>query len=176
METLNENTGSQLKFAVTGPESSGKTALAQGLAGRFSGSFVPEFARSYLSALTRPYEEPDLLVMARGQVGLEEKAGAKSLLFIDTEMTVFKVWSDAKYGRCHPWILYRLENQEYDHIFLCKPDIPWEEDPLRESEHDRDRLFDRYMAEISKRKIPFTIISGNNRLDQAAVVVERLIF
>ena len=31
---------------------------------------------------------------------------------------------------------------------LCKPDIPWESDPLRENPNDRIKLFDIYKMEL----------------------------
>ena len=46
-----------LKVLITGPESSGKTQLAQTLARRFHCPWVPEFARTYLHALEKDYEE-----------------------------------------------------------------------------------------------------------------------
>ena len=59
------------KIILTGPESSGKTTLAKQLAERFQTTWVPEFARTYLDNLTRPYREDDLLRIAQGQKDLE---------------------------------------------------------------------------------------------------------
>ena len=53
-----------------------------------------------------------------------------------------------------------LKEQKIDHYFLCKPDIPWEPDPLRENPEDRERLFKLYergLLEIGA----YNVLSGN---------------
>jgi nicotinamide riboside kinase len=44
-----------------------------------------------------------------------------------------------------------LKKQKFNHYFLCKPDIPWEEDPLRENSENRDELFEIYLQELKKQ-------------------------
>jgi nicotinamide riboside kinase len=46
---------------------------------------------------------------------------------------------------------------------LCSPDIPWEPDPLRENPHDRDRLFQVYLAMLEKLRKPYAIIAVGRR-------------
>ena len=53
------------RIAITGPESTGKSMLAQQLADHYHTLWVPEFARDYLTSLNRPYEEDDILYIAR---------------------------------------------------------------------------------------------------------------
>jgi nicotinamide riboside kinase len=49
------------RIAVTGPESTGKSLLTEQLARHYNTVWVPEFARSYLEKLGRPYDEDDIL-------------------------------------------------------------------------------------------------------------------
>jgi nicotinamide riboside kinase len=63
----------KIKITITGPESSGKTTLAQKLAQTFDTLWVPEYAREYIDQLDRPYLEADLLEIARGQVAREDE-------------------------------------------------------------------------------------------------------
>lgn len=123
---------------------------------------MPEYSREYLPALHRPYAEADILEIAKEQLRREEKSFKKTgkYLFCDTEMLVYKIWSEEKFGRCHPWIIQMLEQHHYDLYLLCNTDIPWEADPLRENPHDRERLFGIYHRELSQRNLPFAIISG----------------
>jgi len=58
---------------VIGPESTGKSTLCAQLAEHFQSLWVPEFARGYLEKKISPYTYDDLLVIAKGQVELEEK-------------------------------------------------------------------------------------------------------
>jgi NadR type nicotinamide-nucleotide adenylyltransferase len=160
------------KIIITGPEASGKSTLAAALADSFDTYFVPEFARSFLSALDRPYEEKDLLTIAQGQLELELEYARKSqdLLICDTSMLVMKIWSDYRFGNTHPWILDCLQENDQALYLLCRPDIPWEPDPLRENPHDRDQLFDLYHQELTALRNPFVIIEGlshESRLKQA---------
>jgi NadR type nicotinamide-nucleotide adenylyltransferase len=158
------------KIVLTGPESSGKTTLAKRLAEGHNTLWVPEYAREYLENLGRPYEESDLLEIARGQVKAEAKAlrKAEKLLFCDTGMLVLKVWSEVKYGGCHPFIQEQLQSGRYDLFLLCAPDIPWEPDPLRENPDDRHLLYEIYKKELKNLSLPFVEIFGD--------VEERLTF
>jgi NadR type nicotinamide-nucleotide adenylyltransferase len=149
------------RFAITGPESSGKTTLAQKLAEHLKVAWVPEFARDYLLARNGQYEENDLVEIALGQVSAWNKIVEQDIVICDTEMLVMKVWSEVKYNKVDPIIIQALLEQQFDHYFLCRPDIPWEEDPLRENPEQREELFEIYLKELKTRKLPFTIIEGN---------------
>ncbi len=150
------------RISITGPESTGKSALAEALAHHYQTEWAPEFARDYLSRLGRPYTEEDILTIARGQL-MEEKRGfekAVSFLFCDTELIVTKIWSEVKYQRCHPWILETIQTHPYDLFLLCDIDLPWEPDPLREHPDKRRFLYELYLNELTNRKFPFAVIRG----------------
>ena len=152
-----------IKVAIVGPESTGKTFLAQKLAGHFDTHWVPEYAREYLDKTGGEYEQSDLLKIARGQVDLEDKLAEKSrnLLICDTNLLVIKIWSEHKYQNCHPWILQEILRRKYDLHFLCDIDLPWQEDPQREHPHLRTYFLDRYQTELTNLKVPFHMIRGN---------------
>ncbi|HRD53451.1 MAG TPA: AAA family ATPase [Flavobacteriales bacterium] len=151
------------KIAIVGPESSGKSTLAQELMLRARAWYVSEVAREYIDGLDRPYEESDLLRIARAQAQNEDMIGEefKGLMVCDTDLITIRIWSEEKYGRCHPLILEQSEKRHYDLWLLCKPDIPWEPDPQRENPHDRDRLFARYKALLDWLEKPYRIIEGD---------------
>lgn len=160
-----------LTVGIVGPESTGKTTLAQGLAKHFNTSWVPEFAREFLSELDRPYVKEDLVAIARGQMKLEKKLRktAKNVLFLDTDLMVIKIWSEYKYGSCDPWILQQLNMNRPSIYFLTHFDIPYEEDPLRENPTTRPELFDLYEAALKKSGTPYFVLQGNQakRLETA---------
>ncbi len=165
----------KLRIAITGPESSGKTTLATELAKALNGSFVPEYARAYLLALNDPYTRKDLDRIAEGQVNAWHEVDRYPLIS-DTEMLVMTIWSEVSYTTASDYILEQLAQQEFDHYFLCLPDIPWEEDPLREHPEMRDELYARYHERITTLGWPFTVISGSyeERLATALSVIESL--
>ena len=151
-----------LKIAITGPESTGKSQLAQELAMHYGTVFVPEYARAYIDALTRPYNREDILEIAKGQIREEENLTGKArrILFCDTELIVTKIWSEVRYGTCDPWILQKIEENNYDLFLLCNIDLPWEEDPQREHPHMREKLFQLYYEELTERGSLFRVVSG----------------
>lgn len=167
-----------MKIAIVGPESSGKTTLAEALALHFQTVWVPEFARTYLNKLKRPYQESDLLAIAKGQLKAEANTSSKSssLFFCDTNLLVIKVWSEVKYQRCDPWILNHINLGNYAFHLLVAPDIPWEPDPLRENPFDRDELFDIYQEELINADVPFAEIKGDHqmRLNKSIELIEGL--
>jgi nicotinamide riboside kinase len=163
---------STLRIAFTGPESSGKTTIATWCAQEFSLTFIDEFARIYL-ANQSSYNQKDLDIMAHNQVALWPKMG----FVADTEMHVFQIWSLEKYAEVSQTIQNLLIKQEFDHYFLCAPDIPWEADPLRENPHDRERLFALYIDALEQLERPYTILSGTleNRKELIKVKVLSLL-
>jgi NadR type nicotinamide-nucleotide adenylyltransferase len=165
------------RIAITGPESTGKSWLAENLAKSYQCKWVPEYSRAYLEKLNKPYTYDDVLSIARGQVESENLALMLSdkFLFNDTECLVTKIWCDVKFGKCHKWIIRQIELRPHDLYLLCDIDLPWEPDPLREHPHMRKYLFDLYFKELTLRNLPFAVISGtgNARLQNAIEVVNK---
>ena len=162
-----------LKIAFTGPESSGKTTLAKLVAETYKGIWIEEYARKYLSNKSS-YDQSDLDIIAQKQIENWKVEG--DFIIADTELTVIKVWSEYRFKDCSEFILEAYKNQDFDHYFLCKPDIPWEEDPLRENPDNRDELFELYLNELKALNRSFTIAEGNldNRLKICKQEVSRL--
>jgi len=165
------------RIAITGPESTGKSWLAENLAKTYHCKWVPEYARTYLEKLDRPYTFDDILSIAQGQVAFENKAlrSDDKFLFNDTECLVTKIWCDVKFGKCHDWIIRQMEHNPHDLYLLCDIDLPWEPDPLREHPHLRKYLFDLYSDELRLRNLPFEVITGTGytRLKCAIEAVNR---
>lgn len=166
-----------IKIAITGPESSGKSTLTVQLAKQFKVSFFTEFARTYLVQKAGRYDLADLTQIALQQDLQRQVAKDERLAFYDTENLVIYIWSKVKYGKVDPAINTLLEQQEFTHYFLCRPDIPWESDELRENPHNREELFEIYRSELDQRSLPYTIIEGSTdeRLAKAITEVEALI-
>ena len=165
-------------IAIVGPESSGKTTLAQALGRHYQCQIVSEFAREYLQNLDRPYHRADLLTIARGQLQLEQKVADTQppKLICDTNLLEIKVWSLYKYQQCDPWIVEAVDRSRYDLHLLCLPDLPWQFDPLRENPSDRMVLFEMYHEQLLALNFPFDIIEGNGaeRMNKALNAIERI--
>lgn len=150
------------RIAIIGPESTGKSELAQQLARKYETEWVPEFARFYLDRLGRPYEKHDLLEIAKGQIAWENQKAesANDFLFCDTNLIVLKVWSDHSFGSTDSFIEQKLSEMNYDFYLLANIDLPWRDDPQREHPHKRDYFLDVYTKYLEDHQLPFALISG----------------
>ena len=173
------------KVVIIGPESTGKSTLCRELAKHYKTLWVPEYAREFLLKKENHYDYDDLLTIAKNQLLQEDQYAEKlkaqqkkhstslssSMLFIDTDMYVMKVWGEFVFGECHPWILEKIAERKYDFYLLCNTDLPWVKDELREYPdlEIRQRLFSIYKDIMVNQSTPWVLISGNNeqRLESA---------
>ena len=132
-----------IRIAITGPESSGKTTLCRSLSEHLNVSFVPEFARSYLEKTNGEYDYPDLNKIAMGQLE-RVKSSNSEVVISDSDFSVLEIWSQYKYGSVSAYIQELVKQDLFDLHILCTPDIPWEQDSLRENPDNRDQLFELY--------------------------------
>ena len=167
------------RIAVTGPESTGKSHLANSLANHYDTVWVPEYAREYLNIINRPYRQDDILQIAKGQIDSENRLAdlAKKFLFCDTEAIVTKIWSEHSYSKCDKWIRQQIAESKYDLYLLCDIDLPWSPDPLREHPKQRQHFFDLYYNELESRGFNFSVISGigDERLQNAIDVIDNIV-
>lgn len=181
------------KIVIIGPESTGKSTLCQELAEYFETIWCPEYAREYLLTNGTDYSFQDLLTIAKGQIALEEQLAEKlekraaPLLeqdydipyFIDTDMSVMKVWCEFVFNKSHPFIEEQLAKRKVDHYFLCQPDLPWVKDQLREYPDlaTREKLFTIYRGWLESQSVPWTLIQGKDteRMQLAVRAVNRIL-
>ncbi|WP_026950815.1 AAA family ATPase [Algoriphagus mannitolivorans] len=168
------------RILILGPESTGKSTLAEDLANYFGEPWVPEYAREYLEKLGREYRYEDLAEIGKGQIFQEDRQAqkAKKLLFCDTDLRVIHIWSEHKYGKTDPWVMDQISKRKYDLILLTDTDLPWEPDPLREYPEleMREYFFEKYLNLARGSGFPFLIVSGNkeSRLQSSVEAIKNL--
>lgn len=187
------------KVVIIGPESTGKSTLCTQLAAQYNTLWCPEYARDYLLEHGMSYTFDDLLTIAKGQLALEDsfaeevrKSGRRkdlpqetipladfptsglpgSLLFIDTDMYVMKVWCEFVFGKCHRFILEQIVERKYDLYLLCNIDLPWTQDELREYPdiERRRELYAMYKDIMINQDVQWIDISGNHEKRLASAV------
>jgi nicotinamide riboside kinase len=128
------------------------------------------------------YDYNDLLAIAKGQLLLEDEYCRKannSLIFIDTEMYVMKVWCEFVFGKTHDYILNELATRKYDLYLLCYPDLPWSPDELREYPNlkHRTELFFIYLDNMVNQHVPWKVVKGqeSERFLSAVDAVSRIL-
>ncbi len=166
----------QRTICITGPESCGKTTLAHALSIRLEATMVPEIAREYVESLDRPYHQQDLDAIALLSSNAYQQDFTSRIRIVDCDFLTLKIWSEEVYGHCSNLILESYENFKPDLYLLMYPDLPWEPDPLRENEFDRERLFDVYKKELEKSNRVFQIVRGveDQRYHQAESAISDL--
>ncbi|MGL4768203.1 MAG: AAA family ATPase [Formosimonas sp.] len=168
------------KIVIIGPESTGKSSLAQALAAHFNGNWVREFARDYLTEHGTDYSFADLLTIAQGQLTLEDAAVREPApyLFLDTDMHVMHVWSTFVFGQEHEWIERERRTRQYDMYLLACPDLPWTRDHLREYPdlETRERLYLIYRDILLNQTTPWAEVRGigEARVQCAVEAVSRI--
>lgn len=174
---MEKNTSSSIKkVVIIGPESTGKSTLSSLLAKYYETSWVKEYAREFIHRLERPYEERDLLDIAKGQMQSEDRELkiANRLLICDTDLIVIKVWSEHKFGACYPEILDWIAKRKYDLYLLTNTDVPWKADPQREHPNLREFFMDIYREEIKKTGVPWIEIKGQTHFERERIAVNAI--
>ena len=177
-----------IKIVVIGPESTGKSTLCEQLAQHYNTTWVREYAREYLIDNGNEYTLSDLHKIAAGQLAAEDRAvkeitnhespTEKSMLFIDTDFQVIKVWSELVFNSCSNDILNEIVNRSYDLYLLCEPDIPWVKDELREYPDliTREKLFHHYKEAMLAQSTKWCLINGDyqKRFEKAVTAIDKL--
>jgi nicotinamide riboside kinase len=155
-----------IRIAITGPECCGKSTLCNWLSERiFDARVVKEYAREYLQKKGKNYvySKDDVLLIARRTSELLAKAfkSNSDALIVDTDFYVLDIWWRERYGESNEEIAMMKETYDFDLYLVCRPDIPWVNDPLRENEEDRDRLFAIYMEDLFNDGKTVEVVKGS---------------
>lgn len=154
-----------IKICLYGPESTGKTVMAERLARRFGTIHVPEMARVYLEETNDnrlPTEERQMREIAELHAReIQKKAPlANRVLFVDTDHLTTKIYWQEFFGRTpqfEPWI---VEANRYGLYLLLDIDVPWVADPQRDCGHRRREHMELFRAELEAIAAEYVLIRG----------------
>lgn len=152
-----------MKIAVVGPESTGKSTIAQAIARHFNTVCVPEFAREYCKNLHNEYTLQDEVNMYYGQIALEDTLiplAHNNMLICDTTILTVKIWCDHLFGDTPQEVKNEIQQRPYDLFLLMDIDLPWEEDPLRDFPEQREHFMEVWKQELNQLNARYAIISG----------------
>lgn len=170
------------RIAVYGPESTGKTQLAEKLAAHFGAPLVAEYARERWDRQGALGLE-DMLPIAQEQWRREDEAAARTdrLIICDTEALTTMLWSDLLYGTCPDELRRGAEKRckNYALYLLLDIDVPFAPDPQRcfPDPADREKCRRIWRGALERRQLPFVDIRGDWSAREAAAIaaVERLL-
>lgn len=164
------------KVCLYGPESTGKSIMAERLAGHFQTNFVPEAARTILTtSLECTYEDILAIALMQAEWIQQEALRANKLLFCDTDILTTKVYSQYMFNQVptfEPWIL----DANHYHLYLFLDDnVPYVQDGTRLGSATRPQLRDAFLATLQQANVEYAIIQGNDweaRFVQAVNIVQ----
>lgn len=170
-----------LRVVLTGSESTGKTILAHELATRYGAELVPEFSREYALARNNLLGPDDVAPIARGQMALEDEAVAAArahrapLVIQDTDLLSTMVYAAHYYGACPAWIADAARVRRPDLYLLLDIDVPWIADGVRDQEHARAEIQQRFRDAVAASGTPFVTIGGDwtARREPAVTAIDR---
>lgn len=167
------------KLVIYGPESTGKTTLAQKLAAALQTQWVPEYARDMLDKKGTPVELTDIDDIARGQMRLEDETlrQAHKIMICDSDLITTAIYSQHFFNTCPQWIIDEGNRRTYDLYLLMNIDVPWVPDPQRDTGHRRQEFFQIFKNHLDIRQRPYVIVSGNyeERFQQALTIAQQMI-
>jgi HTH-type transcriptional repressor of NAD biosynthesis genes len=174
------------RVIVVGAESTGTTTMARALArhyrlrgGVWAGTrWVPEYGRELTEIKLRElqrarpdatvfdvtWDRADFVTVAEEQTAAEDAAAraGSPVLFGDTDAFATTIWEERYLGSTSPEV--RALVRAPDLYLLTEADgVPFDDDGLRDGEHLRDWMTERFRAELGRFGVAYTPLAGTYR-------------
>jgi HTH-type transcriptional regulator, transcriptional repressor of NAD biosynthesis genes len=170
------------RICVAGAESTGKTSLCARLAERYATLWVAEYGRAYTLDRVRnvglgSWENDEFFHIAFEQQRREDDAArhANPVLICDTDAFTTSIWYEFYLaGEPRRWPLPPSHIALY---LLPFPDVPFVADEIREGEHRRFWMHERFVTALTERDAPFVVLEGSydDRFAQAVSAIDALL-
>ncbi len=155
-------------ICLIGAECTGKTTLAQALAARMGGLWVPEYLRAFTHAQGRTPLHAEQARILQEQLRLhdamreEARQQRCAWVFCDTAPLLTAVYSDCVFGDDSQYPHALALHARYAHTLLLEPDIPWVADGLqRDGAAMRATVHARIQDTLTRSNLPTTCIAGD---------------
>lgn len=162
------------RVVVLGAESTGTTTLAEALATDLGTHWVPEYGRLWSEirdgGLFAPWRSEEFDLIVDRQIGWEDAARRrvpKPVLVCDTDVLATTLWHERYVGPAPTRLLRRAEEHRPVAYVLTGDEIPFVQDGMRDGEHLRHELQERFREVLSDQPVPWTEVRGS--------VTERLV-
>jgi NadR type nicotinamide-nucleotide adenylyltransferase len=163
------------RICLHGPESTGKSELAEALSVHFSCEIVPEYGRSYCEVHGTDIDMAALVHIGQVQDALNWEAAARAkdkTVVFDTDSLVTSVWAEMMFGKRDPWFDTAEPTGEF--YLLMDIDLPFIDDGLRvyAEAQERAHFFALSQAVLERRGVRWALISGDGDARLAAALAE----
>jgi nicotinamide riboside kinase len=140
-------------IALLGAECTGKTALAEALAARTGGLWVPEYLRAFCDTRGRtPRREEQALIMETQHTHMMAALAQAQLkghpyVFCDTTPLMTAIYSRYVFGDESLFPRARALHGLCERTLLCAPDLPWQADGIQRDGPEARAAVDRLLRE-----------------------------
>lgn len=153
------------RVALIGAESTGKSALAAGLAASLGANghttrVVPEFLREWCDRAGRTPRPEEQAAIAREQARRSLLPVPAALVLADTTPLMTAVYSDHLFGDTSLYPFALAHQRRYHLTLLTGLDLPWTADGQRDGPHAREPVDTLLRAALSAAGLPFVIVYG----------------
>jgi NadR type nicotinamide-nucleotide adenylyltransferase len=149
------------RLCLIGPESTGKSGLAERLSRELAIPWVREYAREHVETHGSELTAADVEAIARGEIANLDRA-AGELVVLDTDLISTVVYARHYYGSCPEWIEDEARRRRADLYLLLDTDVVWQADPCRDTGgEEREDLFDAFRAALDEFETKWEIVSGD---------------
>ena len=174
------------RVCVVGAESTGTTTLSRELAAHFCTLWVPEYGREYTEHKLPPggdmsdlrWQTDEFVHIAQTQIAREQEAAGKAnrVLICDTDALATAIWHERYVGHWPEAVDALARSRKYDLYLLTDCEIPFVQDGLRDGEHARQWMTNRFRDELTIRGLKWELVRGSReqRLCQAITAIELL--
>lgn len=179
------------RVALIGPESSGKSTMAQKLAAHFHTTYAPEYARTYLETIPRAvldhiyspngFDAATMYKFIQGQAASVDAMIriCNRVVFSDTEAIVTALWCQHFMGGVPTFVWEQVAAQRFDLYLLTAASDTWAEEEQRVHPDYADRLrFENGCRTVLEEcGYPYVRLSGTweEREEQAIRAVQELL-
>ena len=156
------------RIALLGAESTGKTRLADELAGTLRANglraiTVPEVLREWCTHAKRaPRPEEQLAIAQEQEQRVDDAAAAAEVVIADTTALIVLVYSGMLFedGELHRYALARQKT--YDATLVMGLDLPWMPDgPQRDASQRREPVDALVRSLLQRAGVPFQVVYGS---------------
>ncbi|HTU70213.1 MAG TPA: AAA family ATPase [Candidatus Baltobacteraceae bacterium] len=170
------------RVGVVGSESTGKSWLCERLAAHYGTVWVAEYGREYTLEKARSgklgrWVDDEFVHIAFEQQRREDEAArrANRVLLCDTDALASKIWFE-RYMEREP-TRWPLDPTRIALYLLTYPDVPFVADEIRDGEHKRYWMYERFIEMLTQLGHRFTVLRGtyDERDRQAVEAIDALL-
>lgn len=165
------------RICIVGAESTGKTTLCEKLAEHYKTNWVPEYGREYCikkwpdGNITDDWNSGEFVTIATEQSHREDHAArvANKVLICDTDPFATSIWHQRYLNKRNIEVEIIANCRSYDLYLLTGDEITFIQDGLRDGEHIRHWMHERFIEALTETNRPWVLVSGtlDERISQA---------